>query len=409
MQPGGVMRTKQDRSKNTADSKSLKLTIAHSEDVDTTSVVEELLEQTASIQGERSSKGALLFTSAELDHKRMLERICEAFPDIALIGCTTDGELSSVLGFREDSTVFAIFSSSVATFSAGCCDQVRDDPGGCARRAVEQAQAGLGGQQPRLCLTTPDSLCGRGSSIIDGLRTVLGKGLPIVGGTAADNWRFVRTSQFCGKRVGSDLVPVLLVAGPIRSSVGVASGWTPIGRTVCVTSVEGNALHELDNKPALDYYTHYLGVTETPPSEHPLSVLDRDLQLAYLRAPVAYDRTRGAVHFASEIPSGAWVQMSETTQDGIIEASRESVQQAQAGFNGRPDVAVVVSSAARKYILGPSAAREMELIERQLPDIPLVGFYSYGEIYAGPNGQPTCFHNATLVTLLLGFDPTDKS
>ncbi len=72
----------------------------HSEDIDTLSAFAEVREQCeAALEGKPPQAG-LLLDGIDFEHHELLDAINDAWPGIELIGCTTDGELSSCLGFR---------------------------------------------------------------------------------------------------------------------------------------------------------------------------------------------------------------------------------------------------------------------------------------------------------------------
>jgi hypothetical protein len=59
--------------------------------------------------------------------------------------------MSSVLGFREDSVMLAVFASDSVDITAGFATGVSDSPESAARRAVDEARA-KSDQPPRLCI-----------------------------------------------------------------------------------------------------------------------------------------------------------------------------------------------------------------------------------------------------------------
>jgi hypothetical protein len=87
---------------------------AHSEDIDAEHVVDELLEQCRGELGERVPQAGILFCTFDLEHEKLVQGIDDAWPGIALIGCTTAGEASSRLGFRDDSAALILLGSDRA-------------------------------------------------------------------------------------------------------------------------------------------------------------------------------------------------------------------------------------------------------------------------------------------------------
>ena len=75
----------------------------------------------------------------------------------------------------------------------------------------------------------------------------------------------------------------------------------------------------------------------------------------------------------------------------------------QKNCNFYPSFALAFSCAFRKDVLGTRTEEEIRILRENLPlQIPVSGFYSYGEIAPLVKGQESFFHGATLVTLLVG-------
>ncbi|MEZ4384582.1 MAG: FIST N-terminal domain-containing protein [Nannocystaceae bacterium] len=379
------------------------LVIVHSEDPDTEGAVEELLEVARERLGDAVVQGGVVFAGIDHDHGKLLNAICDAFEGIALIGCTTDGEVSSEVGFAEDSIVLLLFVGDSISVGVGLGREVSKDVGAAAKAAVDQASVGLDGA-PRLCLTMPEALTCDVAALVRSLRGLLGEDLPVIGGTAGDQWRFQRVLQFCGREVVNDAVPVLLIAGDLIVSHGVASGWTLLGKPAIATAVHGNVLSRVGDMTAIEFYQHYLGPDVYPTGEYPLAVIVGEGDEFYLRAPQGYDLDSGSVIYAGTIPEGARVQLTTGTRDAIIDATKSSVDRAIQGYPGdSPRGALVFSCAARKQLLGTRTPEEYTLLKgSQIGELPFCGFYAYGEVSPVRAGEAPHFHNETFITLLLG-------
>ena len=73
----------------------LKVTIGHSKDPDSESAISEIIEQCLG-QCDADTPNpiaGLLLAAIDFDHQLILDRIHAKFPNIALIGGTTDGEM----------------------------------------------------------------------------------------------------------------------------------------------------------------------------------------------------------------------------------------------------------------------------------------------------------------------------
>lgn len=377
--------------------------VSHSNDPDTSAATEDIVVQCQEQLGGQKPSAGLLFAAIDFDHQSLLNGIMDVWPDLQLIGCTTDGELSSILAFQQDSVTLMLFcTDNTIQISAGIGRDVAIDAAASAGAAIRCAIQALT-KPVRLCIALPESLGVNSKSILDGLADALPAGVPVVGGLAADRWQFDTTYQFHGRTLCSNAVPVLVFAGALQYGHGVASGWQPIGNPGTVTRSEANTIFEIDGKPALSYFRAYLGEHE-PSSNYPLAVFTDDERF-YLRAPSGeFDVDTGSVDFFAEVPQGAKVQMSESNRDNILAASRESMLQAITAYGpGEPAAVLYFSCASRRQLLGTRTHEEFELA-RSCSGIsaPSCGFYTNGEISPLELNATTSFHNETFISLLVG-------
>jgi hypothetical protein len=334
-----------------------------------------------------------------------LRCIQERLPGIELIGSTSAGEMSSEMGYQEDSVTLALFASDNVDITGGLATDAWEDVPGAARLAVEQARAKTQ-KEPRLCITTP-SAGGDMRGLLDALRETLGPDVPVIGGGAAprSNRHPTRESwQFFGDQTVRDSVPILLLSGPLTYSFGTDAGWRPIGPRGRVTDVAGGVVRQIDGKPALSFYERYLGEGFQPAFATPLAVFDEGSERFYLRAPVHHDPDTGAITVSGDIQPGAEVQLTTAATDEIFDGTRSAMSQALAQFpGGEPEAALIFSCAIRKYLLGTRTGTEYDITQEMLGvGVPVCGFYSFGEIAPLDEGGEARYHNETMVALLLG-------
>ncbi len=378
----------------------------HSEDIDTLSAFAEVREQCEAVLKGKSPQAGLLFAGIDFEHQELLDAINDAWPGIELIGCTTDGELSSCLGFREDSISLLLLASDTIDFASGLGRGLSKDAQAACTQAVEQARAKTE-LEPRLCITTPEGLTISGQKTVEALRKALGKDVDLFGGRAADHRKYEITRQFFGREVVSDSVPILVLSGPLFYSIGVASGWKPIGDPGMITRSQGNVVYEIDGAPAVEFYRRLLGNEFKLSSDIPLIILNDEGEPEYLRPSSGeVDDETGAITFLSDVPEGVRAQISTTDRAAILEGCEDAVRMALGGFPDikKPEAAVIVSCSARKNLLGTKTSEEFRILREQVgQDLPICGFYSYGEI--GPqktDSSKSIMHHETFTMLLLG-------
>lgn len=379
----------------------LKVAVGHSDDPDSLSAIEDVIQQCQKSLAGITPQAGMIFIAMGFDYDVILERIQAVFPGIQLIGCTSDGEISNVLTFQQDSIVLTLFCSDEIQIRAGVGRNVSQDPIAAAREAMQKASC----EAPaRLCLTVPESLTTSGVAILNGLKTAFGRDFPIYGGLAGEEWKFQETFQFYQTEVLRDAVPILLFSGStLKFSHGVQSGFQPMSAPGRVTKVDGNILYEIDGKSALEFYRNYFGDLNPSP-EHPFAVFDAENNHFYLRGFSSFDPVVGSITSFADIPEDSIVRMATASRDEILASSKQAMLDAFQNYPGsEPEVALLFSCASRRKILGTRAPEEFELVQECLsPTLSTAGFYTYGEL--APLGQQheTQLHQDTLVTLLLG-------
>jgi hypothetical protein len=239
-----------------------------------------------------------------------------------------------------------------------------------------------------------------GEQVVRGVQREAGADTSIFGGLAGDDLRFTRTYVFTGRKVSSQGVLALAFDGDRVAVDGIASsGWVAVGAEKTVTKAEGNVVHAIDGAPALDVYKDYLGLasdTDIIIPEYPLQ-LQREGYSVLRAALTAVPGTRSLV-YAGTVPEGARVRFSCSPGAEITDQALGEVR----AFHRRvpdADALILFSCKGRHMALGPLAEDEVDPIQR-LWNVPMVGFYTYGEIGRNAAGA-TDFHNETCVLVAL--------
>lgn len=381
----------------------LKVTIGHSNDPDSESAISEVIEQClAQFDSDTPAPiAALLLTAIDFDHQLILDRIHARFPNIALIGGTTDGEMSSKLQFSQDSLVLTLFCSDDIQIQAGVGRNLSHDPIAGAAEAVKHGK-GQNTETPKLCLTIAEGIGYDSNAVVEGLKEVLGDRFPIFGGATADQQRFKASYQFFGREVLTDVVTLFFLYGDLQFSCGIAHGWKPIGKVATVTEVASNSVVKIDGESATDLYDSYLQGLQPSP-EYPLAIFEEGSEF-YLRLPVGSNRETGELNFLTNLPVDSQVQVASATREEVLAATQDSFKIAFDRYPGeQPDVALLFSCCTRRQILGTRTQEECQLVNKlSKQELPFVGFYTYGEIGPMEIGGKVRLHHQTFITFLLG-------
>lgn len=355
----------------------------------------------------QSPNACWLFCAPKEGLQELLEGINEAVGTGNIVGCTGDGEMSGD-GYSTGSAILAGIATDQIDFTVAYAENLSQN----CELAGKQLAAKLAPTVQYVHLFS-DGITGNGCGILRGIFSVLREDLPIAGGTAGDNGKFERTWQFAGRKVLTDAAVAIGFTGDFHLGTGVRSGWSPIGLAKKVTRASGNILYELNGEPALQVYERFLGKhAEKLPAvgvEYPLGLvgkcLDNDSGDYYLlRATMSVDRQEGSIRFAGEIPEGAEVHLTCGDNSSILEASSEAARLADEEIGDiQPRMVFFYSCMARKIILGQRTQEELDRIRRVFgAEVPIIGFYTYGEYCRVGCGSPSLFHNETATVSVIG-------
>lgn len=378
----------------------LKVAVGHSNDPDSRSAIDDVIKQCQAVLAGATPNAGILYMAIDFDHAEILHQLDQVFPNLELIGCTTDGELSSALAFQQDSIVLTLFCSDEIEIRAGLGRNLAQDPVRAAKQAVEQAD---GNHSAQLCIALPESLTISAAATLNGLKAALGQTFPIFGGFAADQWQFKQTFQFYKTEVVSDALPILLFSGSsLKFSHGACTGFQPVSRLGRVTKADRNVVYEIDGKSALEFYGDYFGVLEPSP-EHPFAVFDENDRF-YLRGFSSFDRTMGSITAFADFSEGDSLKLATASREDIIAAAKQPILEALQAYPGiEPSVALFFPCGANRQLLGTRIEEEFQQMQASLGDqIPCCGFYTYGELASLDEQGETHLLQHTVVTLLLG-------
>src|SRR5256714_10560241 len=119
--------------------------VVHSQDVDSVDAVAELIAGAKVELGASVPRVAMLFAGIDHDFAIVLEQINAQWPGIALIGCTTDGEMSSHILFAEDSLALVLLSGDDFHAVSGVARLVSTDVAGAISGSANQGGPRLSG------------------------------------------------------------------------------------------------------------------------------------------------------------------------------------------------------------------------------------------------------------------------
>jgi hypothetical protein len=347
----------------------------------------------ALLQGLGSSvaTAVLYFASSHHDPGDLAAPIAAAFPEAAVIGCSTAGEFTDQVmttgGLSAVALPYGILTGAVAALG--------DLAGGVAEgawSAVQALEASLEVPLRRL-----DPTVHLGFALLDGLgqveeavTEVIGNAAPlldVVGGSAGDDLAFRRTWVAVGEHVSYRGAALMVCQSGVPFSVVKAASFAPTGVRLRVTDADPatRAVRSFDGAPAAAAYAAALGL---PPDQldgrlwlqHPVGLMIDGRP--WVRSPQAV-MADGTMVFHAQLLPGTTVEILRPTD--LVADTRAEVARARAALRGRGSGAVVFNSVLRRLEIDARQAGPAFL--SSFGGLPLAGFNTYGETWQGHINQ----------------------
>jgi hypothetical protein len=321
---------------------------------------------------------------------------------VPVVGCTTSGEIAGTWAGSGHVVALALGGDglTVRTSVGRLADGARE-AGRTAARGLDDVD-----RPYQVLMLLSDGMAGPRSDIVRGAYGVAGAAVPLIGGCAGDDLGMQATYQLCDGEVRTDSVVGVAIGSEGPIGVGIGHGWQRAGEPLVVTESDGQRIFTLDDEPALDAYLRAAGA---PAGAHDDPGLFNLLTLSYplglprpggeeVRAVLGADAADRSL-LCADVPQGTVLSVMEGEAASILVGTRTAAEQVLESLGGAAPVGVVAfDCAARRAILGDDGVdREVAVLAEHLPDVPLAGFYTYGEYarLAGSRGV----HNSTLVLL----------
>jgi hypothetical protein len=369
--------------------------------------------------GGDTPSAVIVFASSKYNQEEMLKGVRSITGDALLIGSSTAGEIVTEGPVATSSVAVMLLVSDDVKFFAGAGASVTEGAHQAGKSTAEIVKNMAGGDELKSFIMIPDVLASNGAEIVRGVVEVLGQYFPVVGGASGDDFQFKKTYQYLNDAVLSGKVVGMGMSGNVHVGIGVKHGWIPVGAPMTATKAEGNVLHEVNGRPAIKMYEDYFGEQEASVLKtetlarlaitYPIGIETKDSDELLIRDPFTVD-SNGSITCAAEIPQGAEIRLMIGSIEDAVRVAKVAAQDVQRQLGDRKAKAIIVFNCiARNKLFGERSGEEIAAIQEVLGrDVPLIGFYTYGE-QAPIGGQlrdikqcTSAFHNETVVIAALG-------
>lgn len=203
-------------------------------------------------------KLVLAYFSEHHDETLIKNRLHEQYPDAQVLGCSSCRGVMTDEGYNYgDSIALWAMCDYNGAFGTALVS-TNQSPFEMAQQAVLRAieNSGRPGELPALILlhATP----GSEEDVIRGIERELGASIPIIGGSAADDFVSGNWKLFTHEHTSQHGVGVCVFYPSCQVSYSFHSGYANTNQSAVVTKVEGREIVELDNEPAINIYEKWL-------------------------------------------------------------------------------------------------------------------------------------------------------
>jgi hypothetical protein len=323
-----------------------------------------------------------------------------AVDGLAKIGCKALHGGTSCLGAMTNrglTSGLAAFAITDADGAYGTARAAYDDtPHDAARAATQQALSNADrlGERPELVWvsTTP----GHEEDILNGIQSVIGPDVPIIGGSAADNTVAGHWFVFdqTGQSASGVVVSVLFPSSPV--SFAYQNGYAPTQNAGIVTKVENRRLVEIDNRPAAQVFAEWTGgdvpfdATDGPQTILSASTIwpfGRQVNTVgdvpfYLLAHAATAHSDGALDLFATVELGETLtQMNGTITSLTERAGRVAALARAAGHMDRAPIkgALMIYCGGCMLTVRDAMPDVVTGVDAALDQAPFVGAFTFGE------------------------------
>jgi len=349
------------------------------------------------LEGEASLDCDLIIIYTAMGHnfKELLTEAHKLSPKAQVVGCTCAGVIGND-GPNESLRALAImaikgtkkeFAVSGINFSANT------DPADSASQLARD----LKNKNPEInMIFCHPSILQSSRRLIEGIESVFGPDIPIVGGISIDNMKLISNFQFLGEQVFEQGAVMIGFADPSLELICLGNhGFDVIGKPFVVTQSEDEHIIELDGRLPWKCWTERLGMPETSSAMDLLSFAPLAIEL-----PVELHEENGSPYLIfggnkmpdgtlysnRKVPEGTKLWLTRRDEKKILEeVDRTMVQILEQCADRKPVAVFHADCAARGKLLFNRIIKD-EIVSRiQYPlckddNIPWLGMYGGAEL-----------------------------
>jgi hypothetical protein len=350
----------------------------------------------------------IIYTSVRYDLPTLLAAVrAVTGQNVPLVGATSSGHFARGDLTKPESGI-AVLALTAGSYRFGIASVggLSVDSHAAGTELARAARAAVQPDRPphATLLLLADGLATQQEGLIRGIHSVIGAGVPVVGGGASDDRRLSKTFVFHDDQILTDTAVAVWIGSQRPIPVTVGHGWHPIGLPLLVTKVDGQVVHELAGRPARDVFEEHIRTGDIDELErvrpggyystHAFGLIEPDG--SYLVRGVYKDQ-EGQIRTFAPLPVYSAIEVVACEVEDLLDVSHRVAEQSVAG--GDTSVLLVFSCVARLDVLQHRQEEEARRLQSAAGSVPIFGIYTYGEF--ARSTSVTGYHNATVAAVAL--------
>lgn len=339
---------------------------------------------------------AFVFCSVAHDYKTITNMLDQM--GISVFGATSSGEI------HDDAVLHQSISILLTDLNPSCFQLIygeygEKDPEELAKELTLKAQSSF--KHPAYIVSNSIPSMAEmylGEKMLHVILNVAGEEAEVWGGGAGDDFAFKETFVFTNGLGGNQALLLLVLDSEKVIVKGLtATGLKPAGTEKTITKAEGNLIIEIDDKPAAEFIPRFMGITLKPEDYKDWNIrnlymgLYRGNAAPVIRAAASFNQETKAIGVTGTVQEGDRIRLMLPPDFEVIDELNSQAQAFRKKEMTDAEALVMFSCIGRLDEMGPLIDDELKAV-RSAFNIPMSGFFSYGE-YGRASGGQNEFHN----------------
>lgn len=345
---------------------------------------------------------SLLVTFFNQQHnKDIWPLLKQQFPDTPIVGATSCQGYMSDKGIqkRENALGILAIEDTEGQYGIGIGQLNLEGAKAAGAKAASSAIESASDDQEAPELLWVIMPPGQEELVLDGIRSVIGDTIPLLGGSSADNDVSGKWQQLFDGKLHNDAVICIAMYPSVEVGITFSSGYEPSEHHAIATRVEGRIVQELNGTRAAEIYNQWLQgeITEEitaagnvlmKTTKAPLGrkVYEQDGIEGFLLSHPESITPDGGIHMFSEIAQGETLICMQGSISTLTDRARIVCENACEQITGDVAGALIVYCAGCMLTVDESIETVANGINKTL-SAPWIGTFTFGEQGCFLDGQ----------------------